>query len=115
MPHGLLPVHQQDHPGFTLTLELRNLARPHRFEHLLLQHRLDRREYEEEPEKITDRHGILLSHDASYPPPSIEAERAFVRVVHAVTLLGSDQERAKYQPRYEASDMCPPRDASAGG
>src|SRR5437868_856371 len=67
-PHGLLPVHQQDNPRFSLTLDLRNLAGSHRLKHLLLQHRLDRREYEENPEKITDRHGTLQSQDASYLP-----------------------------------------------
>src|ERR1700675_684275 len=45
-PHGLLPVHQQDHPRFSLALKLRNLAHPHSLKHLLPQHRLDRREYE---------------------------------------------------------------------
>jgi len=48
------------------------------------------------------------------PPLSIEAEHV-VRVVHAVTLLGSDQERAKCEPRDEPSDMGPPSNASAGG
>ena len=37
-PHGLLPVHQQDHPRVPLPLELRDLARAHRFEHPLPQH-----------------------------------------------------------------------------
>src|SRR5882757_7751583 len=62
-PHGLLPMHQQDYPRFPFALELRNLADAHGLEHLLPQHRLDRGEYEEEPDNITHRHGILLWHD----------------------------------------------------
>ncbi|MGZ5260371.1 MAG: alpha/beta hydrolase [Burkholderiales bacterium] len=38
-----------------------------------------RRKHEEQPEKITDRHGNLRWHDASYPPLSTEAKDAFVR------------------------------------
>src|SRR5882757_496270 len=117
-PHGLLPMHQQDHPRFPFALELRNLADPHGLEHLLPQHGLDRREYEEEPDNITDRHGILLWLDTqtrSYPPIGIEAEHTLVRVIDAVALPGPDQERAKREPRQESSDMSPPRDVSAGG
>src|ERR1700737_779814 len=55
------------------------------------------------------------SYDISYLPLCVEAEHAFVRVVQAVTLLGSNQQRANCEPRYEPADMGPPRDASAGG
>ncbi len=113
-PHRLLPMHQQDHSRFSLAFEFRDLAHPHGLEHLLLQHRLDRREYEEKPDKITERHEVLLWHDISYSSLGIEAEHAFVRVIHAVTLLGPDQERAKCDPRDKPSDMGPPRDVSAG-
>src|SRR6202045_4338745 len=113
-PHGLLPMHQQDHPRFSLAFEFRDLAQPHGLKHLLLQHRLDRREYEEKPDQITERHETLLWHDISYSPLGVEAEHAFVRVVHAVAPLGPDQERAKCEPSDKPSDMGPPRHVSAG-
>src|SRR6202041_121885 len=96
-------------------VELRDLAHPHGLEHLLLQHRLDRREYEEKPDKITERHGVLLWHDISYSPLGIESEHAFVRVIRAVTLMGPDQQRTKCEPCDKPSDMGPPRHVSAGG
>jgi len=44
--HGLLPVHQQNHPRFSLPFECES-AHPHCLEHALAQHWLDRREHEE--------------------------------------------------------------------
>ena len=59
-PHRLLAVHEQDHAGVPLALQLRDLARAHRIQHALAQHRLQRREHEEKPKDISDRHGNLL-------------------------------------------------------
>src|SRR5258708_15015146 len=85
-PHGLLPMHQQDHPRFPFALEVRNLADTHGLEHLLPQHRLDRREYEAAPDNITHRHGILRWRDTqtpSYPPTRIEAQHPRARAIEA--------------------------------
>jgi hypothetical protein len=54
-------------------------------------------------------------HEFSCSALGVEAEHAFVRVVRAIALLGSGQERAEREPRYESPDMGPPRDAPAGG
>jgi hypothetical protein len=95
-------------------------ARPADLAHLdglehLLEHRLYRGKDEEKPEKFTDRHRTLLWHDFSCSALGVEAEHAFVRVVRAIALLGSGQERAQRESRYEAPDVGPPRDAPAGG
>jgi hypothetical protein len=42
-PHRFLPVHEQDDPRVTLSLQLRDFARAHRLQHALSQHRLQRR------------------------------------------------------------------------
>jgi hypothetical protein len=59
-PHRLLAVHQEDYARAALALQLRDLARAHRVHHALLEHGLKRREHEEEPKDVADRHGCLL-------------------------------------------------------
>lgn len=52
--HGFLPVHEQDHPRLSLVFKLPKLPHTHCFQHALLQHGLDRREDEEQPDKIAE-------------------------------------------------------------
>jgi len=46
-----------------------------------------------------------LWHDISCSSLGVEAEHALVRVVRAIALRGSGQERAEREPRYESPDM----------
>jgi hypothetical protein len=50
-PHRFLPVHEQNDPRAALSLQQRDLARAHRLQHALSQHRLQRREHKRKSRK----------------------------------------------------------------
>jgi hypothetical protein len=100
-PHGLLPVHEEYHPGISLLLQLRDLARPHGLEHALTQDRLQGREHEKEPEDISDGHVMLLSSHRLGPSQGAETKEAPVSVVRSMLALRQDQQTSQKHAREE--------------
>jgi hypothetical protein len=112
-PHGLLPVHEEYHPGISLLLQLRDLARPHGLEHALTQDRLQGREHEKEPEDISDGHVMLLSSHRLGPSLGAETKEALVSVVRSMLALRQHQQTSQKHAREEAPDVCPPGDSES--
>ena len=54
--HGLLPVHEEDHPRAPQLLDLGDQPLTGVLQHPLLEHRLERRQHKEDPEKVEDGH-----------------------------------------------------------
>jgi hypothetical protein len=113
-PHDLLPVHEEYHPGISLLLQLRDLARPHGLEHALTQDRLQGREHEEEPEDISDGHVMLLSSHRLGPSHGVETKEALISVVRSMLALRQDQQTSQKHAREETPDVRPPSDSGSG-
>jgi hypothetical protein len=107
-------VHEEHHPGISLLLQSRNLARPHGLEHALTQDRLQGREHEKEPDDISDRHVMLLPSHRLGPSHGVETKEAFVSVVRSMLALWQDQQTSEKQARKEAPDVRPPSDSGSG-
>ena len=58
--HGLLAVHEEDHPGAALALDAGDQASARGLQEPLPEHRLKGGEHEEQPQEVAGRHQCLL-------------------------------------------------------